>query len=274
MHPLAAAILGLACAAAAPQAPSPPLPSPPASGREPKLDRYQWAKDVDGPQPITAVEVRNDFGDIRARRAEDRRLEASMVVQRLDEAGDRVGFTVERRGPVVALVVAYPPGRVKDADPSPRKDSYDRLDLVVFVPRGVTLRARTLRGQVEVRGLASDVEAATLDGPVFVRASGAVQARTGGGELRVMLDEAALGRDGPPILLQSASGPITLTLPPRGEPDLRVSTGGALESKLRLRRRQAGGRTEATLAGTGRLVVVNSAGGRVLVEREEPALFR
>lgn len=276
MHPLAPAVLGLACAAAAPQQPTPTPLAPAATGqRELAMDRYQWAKDVDGARPITTIEIRNDFGDIRARRAEDRRLDASMVVQRLDVAGERLGFTVERRGGVVALVVAYPPGRVKDADPDPPKDTYDRLDLVVFVPQGVTLRAHTLRGRVEVRGLKSDVEASTLDGPIFVRTAGTVQARTAGGELTVMLDAAAVSGAGAPIVLRSGSGPITLTLPPKGQPEVRVTTGGTIASKLPLRRRP-GPRAEASLGrpGAGRLVVVDSATGRVRVEREEPPLFR
>ena len=179
--------LGLAAvAAAAPQQP-PAEPSASPSPRAFAMDRLQWSKDVDGAEPITAIEVRNDFGDIRARAAGDRKLEATMVVQRLDLAGEKVGFTVERRGSVVALDVAYPPGRVRDSESHPAKDSYDRLDLVVFVPPGVTLRAQTLRGRVEARGLKSDVEASTLDGPIFVRTEGGVQARTDSGTVTAML---------------------------------------------------------------------------------------
>jgi hypothetical protein len=268
--------LRLGAAATAQEPPAAPSPSPGASlAREVTMDRLQWSKDVDGAEPITAIEVRNDFGDIRARGAGDRRLDATMVVQRLDVAGDKLGFTVERRGSVVALVVGYPPGRVRDADPHPAQDTYDRLDLVVFVPPGVTLRAHTLRGRVEVRGLKSDVEASTLDGPIFVRTSGGVQARTDGGEVTALLDAGALGAAGAPMLLQSETGPIGVVLPPQGDPDLRVATAGQLLSKLRLHRTQAAGRTEATLGTSkpGRLVLVSSRSGRVTVEREEPALF-
>jgi hypothetical protein len=274
MTPLAALILAFGLHPAAAQEPS-PAPSASPAARELTLDRLQWGKEVDGPEPITALEVRNDFGDIRARGADDRRLEASMVVQRLDAQDQKVGFTVERRGGVVALVVAYPPGRVRDADAHPAKDSYDRLDLVVFVPAGVTLRAHTLRGRVEARGLKSDVEAATLDGPIFVRTTGGVQARTGSGEITALLAAGAIGAKGPPLLLQSDSGPITVTLPPRGDPDLRVATGGEVASRMRLQRAAHGGRTEATLGGGrgARLLVVTSRTGKVTVEREEPALF-
>lgn len=281
MNSVAPALLafGLATVAAgAVQEPSPSAsPAPAASpARAFDMERLQWAKDVDGAEPITAVEVRNDFGDIRARGAGDRRLEATMVVQRLDTAGEKVGFTVERRGGVVALEVAYPPGRVRDTDPHPPKDSYDRLDLVIFVPHGVALRARTLRGRVEARGLASDVEASTLDGPIFVRTEGGVQARTESGTVTALLDPEALAAVGPPMLLQSDSGPITLWLPPRGTPDLRVETAGRVTSRLTLRRSKVRGRTRATLGlpAAARLVVASSRTGAVTVEREEPSQFK
>jgi hypothetical protein len=271
---LAPALLVFAAQTPAPPGPS---PSPSADAREPVIDRLRWSKEVDGAEPIRAIEIRNDFGDIRARGSEDRNLDASMVVQRLDAEGDKVGFTVERRGGVVALVVAYPPGRVRDSDPRPAKASYDRLDLVVFVPRGVTLRAHTLRGRVEARGLESDVEASTLDGLLFVRTAGAVQARTAGGELTVMLDREALEAAGAPMVLQSDAGPIELWLPARGTPDLRVETGGAIETaRVVLRRARSHGRARGALgtAAAPRVVVVSSRSGRVTVRREEPSQFK
>jgi hypothetical protein len=276
MNPLAPAFFLAPLAVFTVAGPQAPAPSPSPAPREVQLDRLQWGKDVDGPQPVTSIEVRNDFGDIRARAAGDRRLEATMVVQRLDPAGDKVGFTVERRGGTVALVVAYPPGRVRDTDPHPAKDSYDRLDLVVFVPAGVTLRAHSLRGRVEARGLKSDVEAATLDGPILVRTSGTVQARTGSGEITALLDAGQLGTAGAPLLFQSDSGPIEVTLPPQGEAELRVLTEGEIASRLNLHRSRREGRTEATLGPRkpARLVLVSSRTGKVTVERDEPALLQ
>jgi hypothetical protein len=258
-----------------PETPS-PSPSPSASPRAFDTDRLQWSKEVDGKDPVTAIEVRNDFGDIRARGTADRKLDASMVVQRLDRAGQKVGFTVERRGGVIALDVAYPPGSVRDADPHPAKDSYDRVDLVVFVPHGVALHAQTLRGRVEVRGLKGDVEASTLDGPIFVRTEGGVQARTDSGAVTAQLHAAALAAAGAPMLLQSNSGPITVWLPEKQEGDLRVETAGEVSSRLPLHRSTLQGRTRATLgaASAARQVVVSSRTGAVTVEREEAPPFK
>ena len=260
--PLAAALFAAGLAAPSPGPPPASPPPSPAPSREVTIERLQWSRAVDGPEPVTAIEVRNDFGDIRARYAADQTLDVSMVVQRLDPGPQRVGFTVERRGPVLALVVGYPPGRIKDADPRPPKDSYDRLDLVVFVPAGVTLRAHTLRGLVEARGLRSDVEAATLDGSILVAATGTIQARSATGEITATIAAEALAGTGAPLLFQSGSGPVNLFLPAAGSAELRIDAGGEVTSKVPLDRRTSGGRTRATATlGAGeRLVVVTTPG--------------
>ena len=97
-----AAVLWLALAgvsAGPAQETPPPAPASPSGTR---IERQQWEKDVDGAAPIRALEVRNDHGDIRARFTAERRLEALAVIQRLDPGAAGVGFTVERRGAVVA----------------------------------------------------------------------------------------------------------------------------------------------------------------------------
>jgi hypothetical protein len=247
-----------------------PVPRPsPAAAREVRIEHLNWSRAIDGPDPITAIEIRNDFGDIRARLAGDRVLDASMVVQRLDPGPQGVGFTVERRGSALALVVGYPPGRVKDADPRPPKAGYDRLDLTIYVPEGVALRAHTLRGLVEARGLKGDVEAATLDGSILVSAAGVLQARTTSGEITATVSPAALAGPGAPLLFQSATGAINLIVPAQGSAELRVETAGTVTSKLDLQRAVAGGRTtaRATMGAGERLVLVTSGTGAVRIDR-------
>ena len=250
-----------------------PSPSPSPGARDLAIERLQWTKPVDGPEPITTFDVRNDFGDIRARLARDRVLDVSMVVQRLDLAGDKVGFTVERRGNTIALVVSYPPGRVRDSVAQPAKDSYDRVDLVVFVPPGVTLRAQTLRGQVEARGLKSDVEAVTADGPIVLRTTGTMQARTSSGEIMVVPDAATLATPGPPFVLQSGSGAIAVTLLGQPGPELRVETTGEIVTTLAARRRRHGDRTRLVSVADPRavrLLLISSGTGDVRIVRDDP----
>jgi hypothetical protein len=231
------------------------------------LDRFTWGKEVDGPAPIRSVEVHNDYGDVRARFTDDRRLEAHAVIQRLG-APPGAGVTVERRGDVIALTVAYPPGRIQDSDPEPPKTSYDRLDLVVFVPAGITFAAHTLRGMVEARGLQSDVRAATRQGTIEVRATGAIDARSQDGSITASLSEKSEG----PFLFRSEGGSITLTLPAAGGFDARAETSGALSTAIPLSRARHGDRTRAIghIGPGGPLLLLSSATGRVELERAKP----
>jgi hypothetical protein len=247
-------------------------PAPVPAAREapvpPRIERQQWAKDVDGAVPIRALEVRNDHGDIRARFTAEPRLEAFVVIQRLDPGSTGVGFTVERRGSVVALTATYPPGRVQDAEPDPPKAAFDRLDLTVLVPQGVALDARSLRGMIETRGLRSDVRAFTVAGPIFVSTSGAVHLRTVSGAIDAFLSLAP----GPgPLLLESESGSISANLPAQADLDLRVESGGAVVSDFQLAARGgAAGPHEGRLGRGGRALLVYSASGRVEIRPLPP----
>ena len=273
MNPRAAVALTSCLVSLSAGAVAQPSPSASPSPRELVTERLQWSKSVDGPEPITAFDVRNDFGDIRARAAGDRVLDVSMVVQRLDPAGDKAGFTVERRGGTIAFVVSYPPGRIRDSVAHPAKDSYDRLDLVVFVPPGVALRAHTLRGQVEARGLKSDVEAVTAEGPIFLRTTGAMQARTRSGTITALPDAAALATAGPPFVLQSEAGTIDVTLLGRPGPELRVETAGEIVTALPVRRSRQGDRTRLVStpdARAVRLLLITSRTGTVRIVRDDP----
>jgi hypothetical protein len=239
----------------------------------PAIERQQWSRAVDGDEPITAIDIRNDFGDIRARGAGDRVLDVAMVVQRLDKAGDKAGFTVERRGGAIALVVAYPPGRVKDAVAHPAKDSYDRVDLVVFVPPGVALRAHTLRGRVEAKGLKGDVDAFTEDGPIFVTTSGTTTARTVSGTITALPAASTLSVAGPPLVLASDSGAIEVTLTGQPGPELRVETAGEIATALPLMRTKVGDRNRAVSEPDPkavRLLLVGSRTGTVRIVRDDP----
>jgi hypothetical protein len=251
-------------------APSPAAVSPEASPAptvpaDVRLERSSWGLDIDGPTPVRRLEVANFYGDVRARFAGDRRIEASAVIQRLGPESQRLGWVIERRGDTIVLFVTPPPGRVQDSDPQPAKAAFDRLDLVVYVPEGLRLRVDTLHGLIEGRGLRGDVEARSVFGDVLVTTSAALSVAAGSGRVY-----AAFGADSPerPIVVTSGSGPITVALPAAPDVSLRVETGGSLSTKLAVERSQLGSRqvARATWAAGRRPVLVDSASGEVIVQ--------
>lgn len=230
-------------AAAGPPSPAPaaspavaePAPAPAASarpgGKPFRIEPFRWQAELKDLGSIERIEVRNDFGDIRARYGGDRRIEVVGAIQRLGREGEDLAVNVERRGGVIAVVAALSPGRVAVDEAEPGRDAFDRVDLTVFVPLKVTLQAQTLRGRFEARRLESDVEASTLQGDLVVVTNGAVQARTRSGKVRVALGSRTGER---PLLVESVDGPITVSVPAAANLRVRAETGGELKTDLPL----------------------------------------
>lgn len=221
----------------------------PAAAATPKpyaMERWSWTFENDPAGSVQTLVVHNDYGDVRARKSDARVIEAWAVVQRLGRGPEGVGATVERRGSVLTLNVAYPAGRVQDRDPDLPRDALDRFDVTVRVPPGVRLVAHTMRGLVEARRLHSDVEAWTRDGEVVAITTGSVSASTGSGAITAVVSDEE-GAAGPRrVLLSSESGAIDLTLSTGGDFDLRAETAGELRSDYPVERVRIGPLTRAS----------------------------
>ena len=110
-----------------------------------------------------------------------------------------------------------------------------RVDYRLRVPRQVKLKGlRTLEGSITVRDIEGSVEAQSLRGNIRqVNISGSVLARTISGDITVLLR--ALPGAATPLRLETASGNISLLLPPGANADLEMSTtAGRIEGSLPL----------------------------------------
>lgn len=149
----------------------------------------QWFERI---EPGGRVRVANPYGNIYARfggyenqveiLATIQRLESDLpeleVVFRHDEEG--LDVTVAPGGPAGADAAPAPPG------PLPTRD---RVDLVLFVPQGAALHARTAADRIEVKGLEGDLVAESEKGDVWIRkVKGNVRARTERGQISAMLE--------------------------------------------------------------------------------------
>lgn len=213
------------------------------------------------------LSVRNDYGDIRVRLAGDGQFSAHAVLQRLGGDPD-VGVNVERHGDVLAMTVVSPPGRVSVSAAHLPKTAVDRVDLVVYAPKACALSAESLRGLVEVRGLEGELSLVTLDGEIRAVAGGGLRASSAGGPITALLG----GESRAPVLIESRSGPVRLTLPAAGDYRLQVETTGALQSDLVLtgleKDPKPGTRRNGSLQvgqGTRPIVVRSESGALVLV---------
>lgn len=215
-------------------------PSPSRHAKEFKIDRQDWTAEPGLVAGIKRIELRNDYGDVRARSSYAGLLEVHSVVQRLGEGPDDVGVNVARHEEVLAINVTYPPGRTDVAKPRLAKDEIDRCDMVVYVPPGVAFSAQSLRGIVEARNLQGDVSASTLEGEIRVSTSGTIRARSRDGGITVVFPRNDERRG--VSLLESESGAISVTFPSGSHLDLRADTAGAITGNLAVQAQAESGR--------------------------------
>jgi hypothetical protein len=98
-----------------------------------------------------------------------------------------------------------------------------RIDLVLYVPKGHPVKARSAFGLVESRGLKSDIDLSADAGDIAVRGTdGAVQARTGDGKIDVTFEGSA--RPGSEQRISSRTGNIAVIVSDKLDAEVRLST--------------------------------------------------
>ncbi len=98
-----------------------------------------------------------------------------------------------------------------------------RIDLVLYVPKGHAVTVRTASGVIESRGVKSDLDLGTDSGEIAVRGTvGTVQARTGDGRIEISLEDNA-----PPGSIQtmtSRTGTVAVNVSDKLDAEVRMST--------------------------------------------------
>ena len=100
-----------------------------------------------------------------------------------------------------------------------------RLDLVVYVPEQHIVTVRTEQGDIESRGVKSDLDLKTVSGNIAVRGTeGTVQAETGEGSIETAFAEAA--RPGSTQRLATTTGNIVVGVTDHLDALVRMGTSG------------------------------------------------
>jgi len=162
------------------------LAESPASEESWQKNTYQWFEKIEPGGPVRVV---NPYGNIYARfGGYENQVEILATVQRLetDLPELEVGFRHVDGGLDVTVAPAAREGA--PAPPGPG-ETRDRVDLVLFVPQGAALHARTEEDRIEVKGLEGDFTAESVKGDIWLRkVKGAVQASTERGQISAMLE--------------------------------------------------------------------------------------
>lgn len=144
----------------------------------PTISREQRVEKV---APGDSVIVLNPTGDIRARYTEDpQKMELYAYIQKVDSMVPPT-FDLQRNGARLTITVHTASG------------SKDRVDLVLYLPKAVSLQAHSTNGLIEMKGLKSDVSADTETGEITIRSvEGQINTRNSAGQTSIELADNAV----------------------------------------------------------------------------------
>jgi hypothetical protein len=171
------------------------------------------------------IEVDNRYGSVFLRfGGYEHQLDLRATVQQ-PKGAPRIAFTPGSDGQRFLVAPKLPEG-VGLAEGQ-------RIDLILYVPQGHAVKARTVDGNIESRGLKSDVDFASTSGNVIARGTeGTTQAETDDGRIQIML------RDAPPAAssqrFATRTGDIIIGVSDALDAEVRMSTSGLFVTEYSL----------------------------------------
>jgi len=181
-------------------------------------------------EPGAQLRVVNHHGNVYARfGGYENRVELLATTQKLDQGLPPLELrTRETEG---GLVVDVAPEGQESAEAG-SVDRRDRVDLVVFVPRGAVLEVETREDLIEAKGLESDVSASSLKGDIRIRSiKGRVRAKTDRGTIEVTLETGATPE---PQELTTVTGEIEVYLREDADMSVDLATSGEISTDFTL----------------------------------------
>lgn len=187
-------------------------------------DTTQWFETVEPGQTIRVV---NLFGDIYSRfGGYENQVEILATNQRLEADLPPLEVRFDRGDHGLDIIVGF----VGGADET--TETRDRIDLVVFVPAGASLEARTGAGLIDVKGLKGDVAASSLKGDLRIHlVQGRVSAKTTRGDITVTL---ATGATTERQDLSTETGDIEVWLGEDADMNVNLATSGEISTDFSL----------------------------------------
>jgi hypothetical protein len=162
------------------------------------------------------LEIRGINGNVSAEPAAGGEFEVVAVksARRSDPEEVRIEVVRHAEGVLICAVYPNPGGEPNTCEVgSSRSHVHDNdttVNFTVRVPAGVNFDGRTVNGKVDADGLASDVDAKTVNGNVNVSTTGLARAQTVNGSIKAVVGRA----DWPAGLeFKTVNGGIDLTLP-------------------------------------------------------------
>jgi len=205
-------------------------------GSAEEADDFVWRGSVETDQ---TVEIKGLNGAIVAERASGAEIEvrAEKRARRSDPSDVRIEVIEHARG--VTLCAVYPSSRGRENTCEPGSGGHNnvrnndvRVTFYVRVPEGVDFLGGTVNGDVEVRDLASDVVATSVNGDIEISTTGFAEARTVNGSIDAAMERYDIEAG---LSFATVNGSISLDLPDDVDADVDAKwVNGRLDADLPL----------------------------------------
>jgi hypothetical protein len=238
-----------------------------AEAPDPRADGFakrtaQWVEKIGKGD---TVHVSNPYGDIYSRfGGYDDDVEVVGTFQRVESDKPELEVAVTRPGDGLSVIVGFA------GAPEPGPETRDRVDLVVFLPKGATLDATTTHGAIEAERIQGNVVAHSIKGNIRLRAiRGRVQAHTARGRIGATLETEATEE---PQELSTETGDIECYLWEDANMKVSLATSGLIGTDFTIkveheRMAEPNKRASAVIGHGGPRLTLNSKEGQVALRR-------
>ena len=225
------------------------------------IRRFQTAETLSTQQ---VVQIKNPYGDLRCRAAFQQEVEILANIQKQEEDPYEADIHIEKDATRLMIEVLYV--RRPDMNAVPETDHMKkrRIDMTLIVPLGAQLKAQTLTGLIEAKGLHASIQADSVSGDIVLSTKDSAQARTERGAINVTLLNPAWSK---PPRLETVTGSITVWLPQDMDATIEANTEGIISTdySIEIRRKPSSRKktARATLGEGSRRLTISSIKGDV-----------
>jgi len=231
-------------------------------------DGFSWRGSIDSGD---ALEIKGVNGPIVVERASGSQIEVTAHAEGHRSDAETVSIERMEHAGGITLCAVYPTPEGKrenycaagdDGRMNVEKNDVE-VTFHVMLPQGVTFRGRTVNGDVQAMGLASDILLTTVNGDVELSTTGRAEATTVNGSIEAAFGSVDIREE---VTFSTVNGSITLDVPDNIDADLDASwLNGELDSDLpfTLQGRMAKGQARGVIGDGGPLLRLATVNGSI-----------
>lgn len=224
------------------------------------------------------IEIHNINGDVRVVQASGNKVLVTAQKYSNGDDPESVHIEVVRNDDGVTICTMYPENSWWGGDQKcasgdqvhlVTNDSDVEVDYMVHIPAGVYAIVQTVNGDIDIKSIASNVKAVTVNGDINVSTKGYAQATTVNGSIEVKFGRTDWAKT---LALATVNGDITVKLPASSNTEVDAETvSGDIETEFKTLDAEegwVGAELDGTIGSGGRSLSLETVNGDVYISKK------